>query len=122
MAFVVVYDACVLYPASIRDLNRIFDALADRVRIAHAKDCMRTRKVQEKHATQLDASEAHTFRGAGSVELPAPGLGSLNYDLYVRRLSQKHPNIQLIVEHVDSEVEAERAKRFVDGKLRAAGV
>ncbi len=103
-------------------LNRIFDALADRVKIAHAKDCKRTEAVAEKHAEKLDASEAHTFRGAGSVELPAPGKGALNYDLYVRRLAQKHPNIPLIVEHVDSEEEADRAKRFVDGKLRAAGV
>jgi hypothetical protein len=29
-------------------LNRILDALADRVRIAHAKDCMRTRRVRRE--------------------------------------------------------------------------
>jgi sugar phosphate isomerase/epimerase len=103
-------------------LHRIFNALADKVRIAHAKDCMRTKKLEEKHVDTLDASEAHTFRGAGSVELPAPGLGSLNYDLYVRRLAEKHPNMPLIVEHVDSEEDAARAKKFVDGKLKAAGV
>lgn len=104
------------------ELNRIFNALADRIRIAHAKDCRRTSKVEEKHVKNLDASEAHTFRGAGEVELPAPGLGSLNYDLYLRRLSEKNPNVPLIVEHVDGESDIPRAKRFVDDKLKLLGV
>lgn len=104
------------------EINRIFNALADRIRIAHAKDCKRTSKVEEKHVKNLDASEAHTFRGAGEVELPAPGLGSLNYDLYLRRLSEKNPNVPLIVEHVDGESDIPRAKRFVDDKLKLLGV
>jgi sugar phosphate isomerase/epimerase len=104
------------------ELNRIFNALADKVRIAHAKDCKRTKKVEEKHVKNLDASEAHTFRGAGDVELPAPGLGSLNYDLYLARLAEKSPNVPIIVEHVDGESDIPRAKKFVDDKLRKIGV
>jgi sugar phosphate isomerase/epimerase len=103
------------------ELNRIFNALADRVRIAHAKDCKRTKKVEEKHVKSLDASEAHTFRGAGDVELPAPGLGSLNYDLYLARLMEKSPNVPIIIEHVDGESDIPRAKKFVDDKLRKLG-
>ena len=102
------------------ELNRIFNALADRVKIAHAKDIKRAADTGEKHAS-IDASEAHSFRGAGAVELPAPGLGVLNYDLYLKRLSEKHPNIPLIIEHLD-ESDIPRAKKFVDGKLLKLGV
>ena len=35
------------------------------------------------------------------VELMAPGLGILNYELFQRRLSAIHPNIQIIIEHPD---------------------
>ncbi|PCN65247.1 xylose isomerase [Yersinia pestis] len=66
------------------------------------------------------AAEHNSFRGAGSVELPAAGLGALNYPLYVELLAQKHPNIPLIIEHVDEE-DIPRAKRFVDEVLMATG-
>ena len=102
------------------ELNRIFDALGDRVKIAHAKDIKLAQDTGEKHA-HIDASEAHSFRGAGAVELPAPGLGVLNYDLYLKRLSVMHPNIPLIIEHLD-ESDVARAKKFVDGKLLKLGV
>lgn len=101
------------------ELNRIFNALSDKIRIAHAKDCKRAENIAEKHA-DIDADESHTFRGAGSVELPAPGLGVLNYDLYLKRLSAIHPNIPLIIEHLD-ELDIPRAKKFVDDKLKKAG-
>ena len=101
-------------------LKRIFDTLSDRIRIAHAKDVKRSDTVAEKHA-DIDASEAHSFRGVGAIELPAPGLGSLDYDDYLTRLSRRHPNIPLIIEHLD-EADVPRAKRFIDGRLRACGV
>lgn len=101
------------------ELARIFNALGDRVKIAHAKDCKRAIDTSEKHAA-IDAVESHTFRGAGAVELPAPGLGSLNYPLYLKRLSEQHPNIPLIIEHLD-ESDVPRAKAFVDGVLKAVG-
>lgn len=101
------------------ELNRIFNALSDKIRIAHAKDCKRAENIAEKHA-DIDADESHTFRGAGSVELPAPGLGVLNYDLYLKRLSAIHPNIPIIIEHLD-EADIPRAKSFIDDKLKKAG-
>ncbi len=101
------------------ELNRIFNSLSDKIRIAHAKDCRRTANIEEKHA-DIDASESHSFRGAGSVELPAPGLGILNYDLYLKRLSELHPNIPLIIEHLDED-DIPRAKKFIDEKLKKTG-
>lgn len=105
-------------------LNQVFDTLQDRIKIAHAKDVKRSGDDKtEKHADigDEDALESHTFRGVGEIELPAPGLGSLNYDLYLQRLSKKHPNIPVIIEHLD-ESDVPRAKRFLDGKLRALGL
>ncbi|MBV8413707.1 MAG: sugar phosphate isomerase/epimerase, partial [Verrucomicrobia bacterium] len=94
-------------------LNQIFDTLSDKIRIAHAKDVKRSSgDTAEKHA-EMDASEAHTFRGVGAIELPAPGLGDLNYDLYLQRLSRKHPNIPIVIEHLE-EADVPRAKRFLD--------
>jgi sugar phosphate isomerase/epimerase len=105
------------------ELARVFNALAGKVKIAHAKDVKRAGvDTSEKHAELFEgASESHTFRGVGQIELPAPGLGSLNYDLYLKRLSLDHPNIPIIIEHLD-ESDIPRAKEFLDGKLRAVGV
>lgn len=100
-------------------LNKIFDSVADKIKIAHAKDCKRAENTVEKHA-DLDASEAHTFRGAGAVELPAPGTGSLNYELYFKRLSQMYPNIPVIIEHLEEDY-IPTAKKFVDGVLKKVG-
>jgi sugar phosphate isomerase/epimerase len=102
------------------ELNRIFNSLSNRAVIAHAKDCKAADNMEEKHAN-LDASEALSFRGAGAVELPAPGLGSLNYDLYLKRLAENYPNIPLIIEHLD-ENDIPRAKAFIDNKLKELGI
>ncbi|QEI06870.1 sugar phosphate isomerase/epimerase [Pigmentiphaga aceris] len=107
-----------------KTLNQVFDALSDKIKIAHAKDVKRSDDDKsEKHSDIGDdtAAESHTFRGVGEIELPAPGLGALNYDLYLKRLAQKHPNIPLIIEHL-SEDDVPRAKAFIDGKLRANGL
>lgn len=101
------------------ELNRIFNALGDKIKVAHAKDCKRAEDTSEKHA-DIDATEAHSFRGAGAVELPAPGLGALNYSLYLKRLSRLHPNIPIIIEHLD-ESDIPRAKKFLDDKLKEVG-
>ena len=101
-------------------LHAIFDNLAPYMKIAHAKDIKKAVDTGEKHA-DIDADASHTFRGSGSVELPAAGLGVLNYDLYVKLLAETHPNIPLIIEHLD-EGDIERAKKFVDGTLRRVGV
>jgi sugar phosphate isomerase/epimerase len=105
-------------------LNDVFNTVGDRVRIAHAKDVKRSGDDKsEKHADigDSDALESHTFRGVGEIELPAAGLGELNYDLYVQRLSEKSPNVPLIIEHLD-ESDVPRAKQFVDGVLKKYGV
>lgn len=105
-------------------LNQVFDTLSDKIKIGHAKDVKRSGDDKsEKHADigDAEAMESHTFRGVGEIELPAPGLGSLNYDLYLKRLAQKHPNIPIIIEHLE-ESDVPRAKSFLDGKLRAQGL
>lgn len=102
------------------ELNKVFNALSSKICIAHAKDVKRTYNESEKHA-DIDAAESHTFRGVGKVELPAPGLGSLNYDLYLQRLAENHPNIPIIIEHLD-ESDVPRAKQFLDDKLRENGL
>ncbi len=101
-------------------LNHIFDRLSDHMVIAHAKDINLTEDLGEKHA-DIDADASHTFRGSGAVELPAAGLGILNYDLYVKRLAEKNPNIPLIIEHLD-EGDIDRAKRFIVDTLKRVGV
>lgn len=102
-------------------LRAIFDALGDRIVIAHAKDVKRSGEDKsEKHAA-IDATEAHSFRGVGEIELPAPGLGALDYDYYLTRLAQRHPNIPLIIEHLE-ENDIPRAFDFIKGKLRAHGL
>ena len=104
-------------------LNQVFDTLADKIKIAHAKDVARSGEDKsEKHA-DLGLGEALAslaFRGVGEIVLDAPGTGVLNYDLYLRRLSEQHPNIPVIIEHLD-EADVPRAKRFLDGKFAANG-
>ena len=105
-------------------LHQVFDTLQDKIKIAHAKDVKRSGDDKaEKHANigDEDALESHTFRGVGEIELPAPGLGSLNYDLYLKLLARKHPNIPVIIEHLE-ESDVPRAKKFLDGKMRANGL
>ena len=107
-----------------RILNQVFDTLTDKIIIAHAKDVKRSGSDKsEKHADigDDDAMESHTFRGVGEIELPAPGLGTLNYELYLKRLGEKHPNIPVIVEHL-SEDDVPRAKTFLDGKFKSLGL
>ena len=102
------------------ELENIFARLAPYMKIAHAKDCKLATDVSEKHAN-IDADESHTFRGSGGVELPAAGLGVLNYELYTKLLAKHHPNMPLIIEHLD-EGDIPRAKAFVDGVLKKVGV
>jgi sugar phosphate isomerase/epimerase len=101
-------------------LNHMFDVLGDRIRISHAKDVKPSYgDTSEKHV-DIDASEGHTFRGIGDIELPAPGLGMLNYDLYLRLLYRRYPNIPIIIEHLE-EPDVARAKTFLDERLMAVG-
>jgi sugar phosphate isomerase/epimerase len=101
-------------------LEDVFDRLSPFMKIAHAKDIALAKDTAEKHA-DIDADESHTFRGSGAVELPAAGLGILNYDLYAKLLSKNHPNIPLIIEHLDMD-DIPRAKGFIDDTLKRVGV
>ena len=103
-----------------KTLNQIFNALSNRVKISHAKDVKRAATSQGVQMANIDASEAHALRGVGMIELPAPGLGSLNYDLYLKRLGKDHPNIPIIIEHLE-ESDVPRAKQFLDERLRVNG-
>ena len=73
----------------------------------------------EKHADigDEDTLESHTFRGVGEIELPAAGLGSLNYDLHLKRLSERRPNVEVIIEH-----DVPRARTFLDERFAENGV
>ena len=105
-------------------INQVFDTLADRIKIAHAKDVARAGDDKsEKHADigDEDALASHTFRGVGEIVLNAPGTGVLNYDLYLKRLAEKHPNIPVIIEHL-AEDDVPRAKRFLDEKFVTHGL
>jgi len=107
-----------------RVINQVFDTLSDKIKIAHAKDVARAGDDKsEKHANigDKDALASHTFRGVGEIVLNAPGTGSLNYDLYLERLAEKHPNIPVIIEHL-SEDDVPRAKKFLDDKFIAHGL
>jgi sugar phosphate isomerase/epimerase len=103
-----------------KTLNQIFNALSHKIKIAHAKDVKQATEAQGVQMANIDASEAHALRGVGMIELPAPGLGSLNYDLYLQRLSKDYPNIPIIIEHLE-EADVPRAKQFLDTKLMAVG-
>lgn len=99
-------------------LEKIFWVLDDKIKIAHAKDCKRAENASEKFGE--GSAEHNSFRGAGAVELPAAGLGVLNYELYLDRLRKNHPNIPIIIEHLDEE-DIPRAKKFVDDTLKKVG-
>jgi len=101
-------------------LNNVFNALSDKIKIAHAKDVKLAGGDKGVLMSDIDADEAHSLRGVGEIELPAPGLGSLNYDLYLERLARDHSNIPIVIEHLELE-DIARAKKFLDGKLLAGG-
>jgi len=103
-----------------KTLGQIFNALSDKIKIAHAKDVKLADSHQGIQFADIDADEAHALRGVGMIELPAPGLGALNYDLYLDRLGRDHPNIPIIIEHL-AESDVPRAKSFVDKKLLETG-
>lgn len=100
-------------------IEKIFHVLDGYIKVAHAKDCKHAVDTGEKFGG--GSAEHNSFRGAGAVELPAAGLGVLNYELYVERLAKSHPNIPIIIEHLD-ESDIPRAKKYVDDVLKKIGV
>jgi sugar phosphate isomerase/epimerase len=104
-----------------QELTRIFDELEDEILIAHAKDVKLIESDLGVQMADIDADESHSLRGVGKIELPACGLGELNYDLYLKRLAVKHPNIPIIIEHL-TENDVPRAKKFLEQTLINQGV
>lgn len=101
-------------------LDKVFNALSHKIKIAHAKDVKLAGADMGIQMSDIDADESHSLRGVGQIELPAPGMGSLNYDLYLKRLAKDHSNIPLIIEHLELD-DIKRAKSFIDNKLMAGG-
>lgn len=103
-------------------LDEIFENLGDKIVIAHAKDVKYTEEggvKMEKEKMGVE-SEGLTFRGTGNIELPAPGLGQLDYPYYLKKLVRVSPNIPIIIEHL-TEDDVPRAKKFVEEKLKEVG-
>ena len=103
-------------------LDSIFESFSEKIVIAHAKDVKRTKPTtkacfEEKMGTE---DEGLSFRGVGNIELPAPGLGELDYPYYLKKLVHLSPNIPLIIEHL-TEDDVPRAKKFVDKILVQVG-
>lgn len=99
-------------------IEKMFNVLDPYYKIAHAKDCKRASDTGVKFGE--GGAEHNSFRGAGAVELPGAGLGVLNYELYLTKLKKNHPNIPIIIEHIDEE-DIPRAKEFVDGVAKKVG-
>src|SRR5690606_14161813 len=104
-----------------RTLNHVFDGLSPHIKIAHAKDVKRADGDKGIQFADQEGTEGHALRGVGRIELPAPGLGTLNYDLYLQRLARNHPYIPTIIEHLE-ESDVPRAKKFLDRRLTANGL
>jgi sugar phosphate isomerase/epimerase len=89
-------------------------AIVPRTHVAHAKDVRRVgpdgeRRERHNHLPVPDPG----------AEWPAAGLGEMDYGLYLALLKRHHPDIALILEHIE-EQDVPRAKRFVEAKLAAA--
>lgn len=63
-------------------LDRIFDCLADRAPVAHAKDVIYTEK---------------------GIETPRAGTGRMRWRLFAERLSARMPDVPLVLEHLKPE-------------------
>lgn len=103
-------------------IDSIFDAFSEKIVIAHAKDVKRSKPTTEAHfeGKMGTKDEGLSFRGVGNIELPAPGLGELDYPYYLKKLVHTSPNIPLIIEHLTEE-DVPRAKKFIDKMLIEVG-
>ena len=73
-------------------LNRVFDALSDKICIGHAKDVKRSGDDKtEKHSDigDEDAHESPHFPRRRRNRTARARSGELNYDLYLKRLAQE---------------------------------
>eukprot|EP01034_Spumella_vulgaris_P005034 gene5034-6424_t len=76
-------------------INRIFAALADKIKIAHAKDVKLAASALGVALAEIDGDEAHALRGVGMIELPAPGLALTDLSLLNNIVSGKKSGLTL---------------------------
>ncbi len=90
-----------LYPRREAEMSRLFNRLGDRIHLAHFKDL------------KLDAT-------GKNVDLPAPGLGVMNYREYARELRQLNRPMYCILEHITPDTkEMTVRKTWVEQQLRS---
>ena len=93
-------------------IDEFFALVGGAIRLGHAKDYRRVDgEARERHHHVTDPALY------GGVEYPAPGLGALDYDRYLRHLALSAPAADLIIEHVH-EADVARAKAFLDSRSR----
>lgn len=108
-------------PSNIQQMDEIliniFQEVGDKIVLAHAKDVCTQERACERITESIDEGVSHVYRGSGGMALPAAGKGSLNYNLYIALLSKWHPNIPMIIEHLEM-ADIPRAKQFLKTKLK----
>lgn len=89
-----------LYPKRDDELRRLFRELGDRIQIAHFKDM------------KLNPT-------GGSVNLPGPGGGEMNYPLLISEIRKLNRPLNCIIEHIKPEpAEMSKTKAWVEKQLR----
>ena len=94
------------------ELNRMFDTLGSKIKIAHAKDIKRFDDPTKAPIGSL---------GGRMLDLPHAGAGVLNYELYLKRLYDIHPNIPLIIEHITDLNQIPFSMSYVDKIAKKVG-
>lgn len=112
------------------EINRMFNTFGDKARIAHAKDVKHFDPAEKVNPSEL--IPARTFRsryteppvaakGGKVLELPHAGQGIFNYELFLKRLVEMHPNIPIILEHFSSPNQIPFAMNYVTNILKKVG-
>jgi sugar phosphate isomerase/epimerase len=89
-----------LYPRREAEMSRLFSRLGNRIHLAHFKDL------------KLDAT-------GNNVDLPAPGLGVMDYREYARQLRRLGRPVYCILEHIAANTEEMASRKaWVEQQLR----
>jgi sugar phosphate isomerase/epimerase len=85
-------------------LQQTIRALGPRIRSVHAKDV----QLADKHLVHLDECR--------------PGLGALDYTVFLKELDQLQPDLPLMLEHLPSAEEYAAAAEYIRGVAGEAGI
>ena len=105
-------------------LNQVFDTLADKIKIAHAKDVASARATTSRRSTPTSATTTRWPRTPSAAWATSRstrrGWASLNYDLYLSawREAPEHPDHH----RAPDEDDVPRAKKFLEDKMRDQGL